>query len=295
MNRRTFSSTVAGVATLASVAGCLGSRSGSSMFTVRSQKLSDGNVTDAFAAQPADLSAAQSAVVDELVANGTAVRYGERQSERFENGSYILSNGTYYQLSRTETGVETVERVVLEAAQVSSSEAERDAVPIDYYTDPDRRPVRRAVVTAFRGRPEQYVFHSPPAETSKLRPEPNHEFVEYQDEYFRLSVTETEVDADRYEYSLTDVATDEREFETVVTDHQTIIQLSSDELATETRTLLDELTERGEHDASSPFSEAEQNTLDLLNVSQKGVGSDQRVIRYDQSYYRITVQWSHVD
>jgi hypothetical protein len=295
MNRRTFSSYVVGVATLASVAGCLGSREGSSMFTARSQKLSDGNVTDAFAKQPPEFSDAQSGVVDELLSNGTAVRFGDEQSELFENESYILSNGTYYQINQTEAGVETVERVVLRAEQVSSTDIEREPVSLDYYTDADRRPVRRAVITAFRGRPEQYVFHSPPADTSQLRPEPDHAFVEYQDEYFQLSLATTDVDADRYEYSLVDVATDERAFETVVTDQQTIIQLSSDELTAETQALFDEITQRGKYDASSPFSEAEQDALDLLNVSQKGTGSDERLTRYNQSYYRITVQWSHVD
>jgi hypothetical protein len=284
-----------GVATLASLAGCFGSREGSSSFTARSQRLSEGNLTEAFTEQPADLSASQSALVDELVANETAVRFGNQQSEPFEDRTYVVSNGTYYLINRAEAGVETVDRDVLRAQRVNASDVAGDAVSLDSFPDSDHRPVRRTVVFAFRGQPDGYVFHSPPENTTTLRPDLEHEFVEYQDEFFRLSLTEETVDADRYEYSLTEIAADPQEFERYITSRRNITRLSSDDLTAETRAVFDDLTEGGEYDAFSPFSEAEQAMLDRLDVSQKGIGTDERKIAYDGSYYEITVSWSHGD
>ena len=295
MDRRTFSYGVVGSVITTSLAGCFGSREGSSSFTVRSRMLSEGNVTEALAEQPADLSDAQSALVDELVSNGTAVRFGNQRSELFEDGTYIVSNGTYYLINRVETRTESVERPVLRARRVNSSDIAGDAVPLDSYSAGEYRPVRRTVIFAFRGHPNGYVFHSPPEDTSQLRPELAYEYVEYQDAFFRLSLTEEVVEADRYEYSITELAADPQAFEAYIRRRRNITRISPGDLSPETRDVFDHVVQRGEYDAWSPFSEAEQDVLDRLDVTQKGIGTDERTIAYNGSYYEITVRWSHGD
>ena len=257
--------------------------------------LSEGNVTEALAEQPADLSDAQSALVDELVSNGTAVRFGNQRSELFEDGTYIVSNGTYYLINRVETRTESVERPVLRARRVNSSDIAGDAVPLDSYSAGEYRPVRRTVIFAFRGHPNGYVFHSPPEDTSQLRPELAYEYVEYQDAFFRLSLTEEVVEADRYEYSITELAADPQAFEAYIRRRRNITRISPGDLSPETRDVFDHVVQRGEYDAWSPFSEAEQDVLDRLDVTQKGIGTDERTIAYNGSYYEITVRWSHGD
>ena len=295
MDRRTFSYRAVGSVIAASLAGCFGSREGSSGFTARSRRLSEGNVTEAFAEQPADLSAAQSALVDDLVSNETAIRVGNQRSELFEDGTYVVSNGTYYLINRVETGSESVERPVLRAHRVNSSDIVGEAVPLDSYSDGDYRPVRRTVIFAFRGHPNGYVFHSPPEDTSQLRPDPAYEYVEYQDEFFRLTLTEKVVDADRYEYSITELAAGSQEFEAYIRRKRNITRISPRELPPETRDVFDQIIQRDEYDAWSPFSDAEQDVLDRLDVTQKGIGTDKRTIAYNGSYYEIIVRWSHGD
>lgn len=295
MNRRPFTYKTVGVAALASLTGCFGSREGSSSFTARSQRLSEGNVTEAFAAQPADFSASQSALVDEVVSNGTAVRFGNHRSEPFEDGTYVVSNGTYYLINRVTAGRETVERDVLRAQRVNASDVAGEAVSLDSFPDGDHRPVRRTVVFAFRGQPDGYVFHSPPDDTSTLRPDLEHEFVEYQNELFRLSVTNESVEADRHEYSATEIAAGPQEFETYVNTRRNVTRISPAELPPETRAVFDRILQEEEYEAWTQFSEAEQDVLDRLDVSQKGIGTDKREIQYNGSYYEITVRWAHGD
>jgi len=295
MNRRRFVGTAAGLAGLTGLSGCLSSVE----FTITSTEIPDGNFASFLARDETDLSATQAKLVDELLANESAVRFAYEADDLLKPGTYVRAENAYYQMQRTDAGTETVVRDVLQAEAVTESEAAGKAVSYEQYTGPNERPVLDAVITAFRGHPVPHVFHSPANETPQLRPTLQHEYVEYMDEQFRLSLSETEVHVDQYEYSVTQMADDEQAFEAYLREDRDIIRLSSDELRAETAEVFDKITTtgryRGSDDALSPFSQAETEVLEQLEISQKGSGTDTRYMSYDGSLYEVVVTWSHSD
>lgn len=292
MIRRAFLRGTVGAAGLTSLSGCLFlDRGPGGGFDLYVTEIAGRNLVNAFVTPKSELSPAQASVVVDLEEDAAAVGYGDRW---FSDGEFVRVEGSYFRISVGSAGEGTVRRPALRVVEVTESEADGEAVPLDEYGGADYDAVRRAVITEIRGDRGHHVFFGPPERTPQLRPEIEHEYVEHQDRYFRLAIAEEEVEARKVEYAWETVSADGDELEALIREERDVVEISAEELSDEERAILENaLVDK--YSGALPYSDAEKRVFDLLNVSPKSNGVDERVFRYDGRYHRAEISWWHSD
>lgn len=290
MKRRQALRALPPTAGVALTAGCLfWQRGPSAGFDLTLSPLGD-DLRTAFTLSEADLTAPQAEITSALGGNETVVGHGRR---RFEDGDLVRVNGTYYRLTVEADGTETVRRPVLTARAVDERDVEGEAVPADRYDGDAYRAVNEVVVTAYRGHSAEHVFYTSAERPGQLTPEPRHTYVTVQNETFRLAVTERDVTADRFVYGWT--ALDDGAVEAVIRERAAVVDATSAALSSDAAAILDRARTDPPYAGTVPFSDPEREVLDLLGVERQSAGTDERNLRFGDTFYRARVEWWHSD
>lgn len=214
--------------------------------------------------------------------------------QAFENETHVHVDDSYVRIVVEHDGTERVSRPVLTAGGVDEPPADEQAVAMDRYRSDAQRLVERAVVTAHRGAPEEVVL-DPDTQPAELDPEPEHRYVEYQGEKYRLSIDNRMVAIDRYRYEWDEVATTRDEFSEYLREAHYVADADEADLSAEGRNILAEAKNSPPYEATAPFDDAEEEVLDLLDVDRQDVGEVKRFLRFEGSYYRARIHWWHSD
>lgn len=277
MRRRQLAKRTAGVLTLPLVAlsGCLSRR----QRTLRVQPVDD-------------LAGRIATTSDELdprqrIAVRVAVRDGDHRTSGyhpFRDGQSVEWEGEFFRITITSGGEVERTRPVLIAEFVN---AERDTVPIEAYDGIDRMAVFFAIASAHGGELELpredvqstdgFPLRDFPEAESDLLPEPNHEYVEANDDSVRLEGMERDLLETEYTTTASRVASDATEFEAYAVETGLVADLDDEALPADHREILDTAISDGTYSG-----DAEE--IDPL-VERLGPGFTYGTIREGGEYY----------
>lgn len=288
-SRRTFLAGT-GALCLTTLSGCLfGFRGQDAGFDLSLDPVG-ADLRTAFTLDQSELSPTQAEIVDDLRESETTIGYDQ---QLFDDGEILELDGSYYRVAVADDGTETIHRPVLEAELIDESEATDEPVPLDRYDDAAYDIVHPVVVTAHRGRMEPHVFYTETVRPEQLTPEPHYTSVTFQDEVYRLEISEQEIEADRIRYQWDELSGDN--VEEAIREEHDIIDVDSLDLSAEAESILEAARDDPPYVGTVSFSEAEEEVLAALNSEQQDVGPDTRWIVFRGTYYEAQVHWWHGD
>lgn len=217
----------------------------------------DARGADLAAAVPrdrSDLSSDERPIVEELAADGRAVRY---TPPRLDDGDLLSVDGDVYDLSVRPGETEALQLPVLVAERVDPATVEDAPRVYDAYDGAAIRAVEHAVAHA--GRDEPYAFYPERERPASLDPAPDVEVVRWDDEHYRLRVEERTVRAERVEYEWTRLPEDAVE-ETVRERHE-IVDVADADPSEAARSIMVQARDEPPYEAVQEYSEAEREVL----------------------------------
>ncbi|WP_256390851.1 hypothetical protein [Natronoarchaeum rubrum] len=291
--RRSLLRATSGLA-ITALSGCLlfGISGSSSRFDL-SINVAGTELRTAFSLDQSELSPEQMGIIDALRENGTTVGYDQ---PRFEDGEILHLDGSYHRIVVADTGSETIRRPVLKVEMIDESKISEDPVPLSKYDESAYKVVHEPVLAAQRVEEvTRQIFYTEATQPEQLQPKPQYKYVKYQDEVYRLEVTEQDIEADQIEYTWADLPTDETSIEEAIRDQYEILDVATMDLSADARSILEEAINTPPYEGTSPFSNAEEELLEALNTKQQDVGTDTRWIVFQERFYQARINWSHSD
>ena len=309
MDRRRF---VAGVgAALPWIAGCTRLESGTDdrgpQYTLEAYPIGDDGIRVTFAARAGELSdEALNAFLAAL--DGRSRTYGHAV---ISDGRLVEYGGRFYRVTVEETGQKTRKRPILRAEVVDREAAKRKAVDWSAYSGDDSAAVRH-VASRAEGRSAEtpkranrsdgkdgtdgregaqrdfYVLRHRDPETSRLLPEPEHEYVEYGDSVVRLAVERRRLAETEYTYVTTKVADSTTAFREFVRERVVDVWLDGSALSARQRTIF-ERAGAGEYAESGDLSAAYRGLLERIFGRERPTETTGERIGYDGRLYRVLV------
>jgi len=282
-------------ASITALSGCFGGSGDDAGFDL-SVELVGTDLRAAFSQDRSALSPQQIEIVDELLANETAVGYGRRRfRERTVDGIILHIDDSYYRLSVTETGSETIRRDVLDAKRTDERNATSDPVSLNQYDDAAYEIVQPVVATAHRGRMEPHVFYTNAGRPAQLTPNPQHRYINFHDDVYQLTITEQAVDASRFEYTWSELPTATMTIEEAIHDQYHITDIAALELSAEAQTVLQDAIDDSPYAGTVPYAPGEEELVDALEAERAVRGTDPQWLFFRDRYYQATIDWWHGD
>lgn len=266
-------------------------------FTLSAEEVPRDAIADRATANLEDPNDERAAVIDSAFENGSARTVAE---EYDLNGTYVERNGSYHVVLVSDGPTVNRTRPVLSIERVN--ETNRDVVPRENLTGPDRRAVGHAhrawlVRNTDQGRgdpPVEYVYRTvPDGADSVFVPEQEVEYVRVENRTFRVSITRRNVSLSTTEYRLERVAAGEEAFvDALVVNATGRLNESAArplELAIENGTYVS----RGD-----TYAEAERPIEPVARACGLGDPADllydrgelSGYVRYEGSYYRVSLR-----
>lgn len=273
------------------VAGCPGARRSPDQAFVLSLDIAEtDDLIETFTTTGNEWVSTQTDIFETARDESAAIAYGDPV---FEDGLIIQTDKSIYQLSVSQNAVERIERPVLGAEPVDDDATVEEPVDIEWFHGGAEEAVGSVVQSVHGGDPEPHVFYQDDVLPPQLFPEPREEHVSYVGEVYRLSVAHRNIEADRFEYELAELAEADSTLEEVIAETYSFTVFG--EFSDEATEILEGTIDGPEYRADMPFSDAEEELLNRLDVKVKDVGVANRWIRHDQEYYHATFSWWHSD
>ena len=284
-SRRRVLAQASGLGATATLGGCLWNLGGaSSRLAIRFEPVSRADLGREAVVTASELQPRARRVVHEGLGNGTAV-YG-RKPRAFADHAVVSVDGTYYAVGVVENGSETVERPVLEAELVDTTNG--SVSDWGNLSRSDALTLRCAVSVRDDGDDHSCVVYD--GDASAFWPEPRFRYLERGDDgYFRLSVAERAVSLDRYEYGFDRVAANESAFADYAARELVAVDFDEADLSAKQRAIVETAASEGVYEESPPYSEGVQVLADRLRNAGDGVDA---YVRFDGSYYLASVRQS---
>jgi hypothetical protein len=213
-----------------------------------------------------------------------AVAYGYQP---FHEGDVVHTDGTYYAVSVTEGGTETVTRPVLEAASVDGHSGE--AVELSSLSDADRMTLKCALASADGDGPEPCVVHG--GERSAFWPDPP-TYASVGGDVYQLSAHERSVTLERYDYSFETVAESDAAFTEYAVANLLAVDFDAWTLSEAEREILTTAAQEGRYRETPPYSDALERIVDAVREGSRG---SEGYVRFEGAYYLASVQETWAD
>lgn len=271
--RRLLVLTAAGVPALS---GCFfGDTRDDSELALHFESVPAGELGSEFLYTREEWTPAQRAFLDRGVSNATEA-FGHRP---FESGAVVRVNDTYFTASVSENGTGQVSRPVL----VAEPEPEPSGRTGEFagLAQSDVFALRCAIVSAQREGPEPCVLHG--GDHSAFVPEPPFRSIEHNDEYFGLSVVESELELTRYAYEFQAVAENRSAFASYAAREMLAVDYDAVPLTVEEREILRTAADDGVYrESPPPYSGA---FLDVVEAFRDGATDHRDYVKFDGEHY----------
>ncbi|WP_158058347.1 twin-arginine translocation signal domain-containing protein [Halorussus halophilus] len=290
MNRRQFVGS-AGTALASGFAGCagFGSEAGGTPYALELHHISPDGYRVEFAANTGDLT---DEMLDVFLSalDGKHRTYGHRPFKYVPTA--VEKGGEFYRIHVEETGQKTHQRTTLRGEVVTSESAERRAV--DFVEFENGPAVRQAIEYAKKDdatSEDYYVFHDSDPDSSDLLPEPEHEFVSYDGQVFRLVVGQYRLIETEYTHTTEKVADTETAFREYVYEEVVTVQFDRSKMSEKQRGILRQ-ARRNDYRERKQLSEDYRALLSRIwggKIPSETTGNH---LKYENDVWRATLHVS---